>query len=172
MIGSMVCRKLQDYCLEVLVYDPFLEEEAIREMGGKKASLEEIFSQCQVVSNHVANLPETVGMLDYRLFSQMKENGVFLNTGRGAQVVEEDLVRALKECPNRTAVLDVTDPEPPEEGHPFYELPNVILTPHIAGSSGNEVERMGEYMVSEFRKQQRGEPCLYEVTLKMLETMA
>ena len=172
MIGSMVCRKLQEYCLEVLVYDPFLTKEDIENMGGKKASLEEIFSQCQVISNHVANLPRTVRMLTYRLFSKMKENAVFLNTGRGAQVIEEDLVLALKECPDRTAVLDVTDPEPPLEGHPFYELPNVILTPHIAGSSGNEVERMGEYMVSEFLKKRHGETCAYEVTLNMLDTMA
>ena len=96
----------------------------------------------------------------------------FLNTGRGAQVVEEDLARVLKDRPDLTAVLDVTYPEPPVEGHAFYQLPNCVLTPHIAGSSGDEVHRMAEYMAREYQKYVSGEPCAYEVTHKMLETMA
>ena len=69
-------------------------------------------------------------------------------------------------------MLDVTFPEPPEKDHPFYHLPNCFLTPHIAGSSGDEVGRMAEYMVEEFQRYLQKEPCLYEVTEKMLETMA
>ena len=88
-------------------------------------------------------------MLDYALFSRMPRNATFLNTGRGAQVVEADLVRALREAPDRTAVLDVTFPEPPAADSPLNALPNVFLTPHIAGSKGREVERMGAYMAEE-----------------------
>ena len=172
MVGRLVLQMLKPYHLQVLVYDPFLSEENARKLGAKKASLEEIFETCQTISNHVANLPETVGMFDYRLFSRMKENAVFINTGRGAQVVEADLIRALEEKPDRTAVLDVTWPEPPVEGSQFYTLENVFLTPHIAGSAGLEVARMGEYMLEEFRKLESGEPCQYEVSLQMLETMA
>ena len=87
-------------------------------------------------------------------------------------MVEEDLLRALLEEPDRTAILDVTDPEPPFENSKLYNLPNVFLTPHIAGSSGNEVRRMGEYMLEEYRRGARNERFLYEVTPKMLETMA
>jgi phosphoglycerate dehydrogenase-like enzyme len=87
-------------------------------------------------------------------------------------VVEDDLVRALTERPDLTALLDVTNPEPPVEGHPFYTLPNCLLTPHIAGSDGDEVARMGEYMLDECKAYLAGEPCKYEVSLKMLETMA
>lgn len=68
-------------------------------------------------------------MLRYEHFSRMLPNAVFLNTGRGAQVVEEDLVRALQEEPGRTAVLDVTLPEPPEADSPLWKLENVVLTP-------------------------------------------
>jgi phosphoglycerate dehydrogenase-like enzyme len=102
----------------------------------------------------------------------MWDYGVFINTGRGAQVVEEDLVRALTEKPTRTALLDVTFPEPVPKGHPFYTMANVILTPHLAGSKGRELVRMGMYMAEEFERYITGAPLRYEVTLKQLATMA
>ena len=102
----------------------------------------------------------------------MRENAVLINTGRGAQVVEEDLVRVLRERSDLTALLDVTYPEPPADDHPFYTLPNCLLTPHIAGSAGDELARMGEYMLGECKDYLDGEPCKYEVSMKMLETMA
>ena len=108
----------------------------------------------------------------YKPFSRMRECAVFINTGRGAQVVEEDLVRALTERADLTVVLDVTDPEPSPLGHPFYTLPNCFLTPHIAGSLGGEVVRMAEYIVDEYTAWTEGRPVRYDVTLKMLETMA
>jgi len=102
----------------------------------------------------------------------MRENAVFINTGRGAQVVEDDLVRILNEREDLTALLDVTYPEPPIEGHPFYTLKNCYLTPHIAGSAGDEVARMGKYMLAECLTYLKGDICKYEVSMKMLETMA
>ena len=69
-------------------------------------------------------------------------------------------------------MLDVTFPEPPVSGHPFYELPNVVLTPHLAGSHHREVARMGEYMADECERLLTGAPTRWGVTLKMLETMA
>ena len=172
MIGKMVIRALKSYDLKVLAYDKFLSKEELAALGAEKVTLDELFSRCDTISNHIANLPETVGMLRYEHFSRMKKNATFINTGRGAQVVEEDLLRALLEEPDRTAILDVTDPEPPFENSKLYNLPNVFLTPHIAGSSGNEVRRMGEYMLEEYRRGVRNERFLYEVTPKMLETMA
>ncbi len=172
MIGKLVIKMLSAINLEILVFDPFLSDEKAAELGVKKVSLDELFSQCTVVSNHLANNPQTVGMLNYDLFSKMPSNGVFINTGRGAQVVEADLCRALREHPDRTAVLDVTWPEPALPGHEFYELENVVLTPHIAGSMGDETYRMAEYMVEEYKLYAAGKPTNYGVTLKMLETMA
>ena len=176
MIGRMVVERLKkDYHLDVLVFDPFLPDEAAAQLGVRKCSLTELFTECQTISNHLANNPQTVGMLNYETcFSHMKANATFINTGRGAQVVEEDLIRALKESPARTAVLDVTFPEPPEDDSEFYTLPNVILTPHAAGSKGQEVWRMSLYMLEEFRRMTGTGECApkYEVSLKMLETMA
>lgn len=173
MIGSMVAERLKAFQLKVLVFDPFLSDERAAQLGVEKASLERIFTECQTISNHLANNAQTVNMLNYdRCFGRMLPNATFLNTGRGAQVVEADLCRALRECPDRTAVLDVTWPEPPETDSEFYRLPNVFLTPHIAGSKGFEVRRMSLYMLEEFRRMINGEPTRWEVSLKMLETMA
>lgn len=172
MVGKLVAEKLKDYRLEVLAFDPFLPDETAKELGVKLCSLETLFRECQVVSNHLANNENTVGMLGGALFETMPPYATFLNTGRGAQVVEAELIDVLKARPDLTAILDVTDPEPPEAGSEFYTLPNCILTPHVAGSSGDEVRRMGEYMKEEYRAMERGDPCRYEVTLEMLDTMA
>lgn len=172
MIGSRVLQMLQGYDFETLAYDPFASEEKLAALGARRASLEEIFSECQVISNHIANLPATQKILRYEHFSKMKKNAVFINTGRGAQIVEDDLARALREDPDRTALLDVTWPEPPEADSPLLTLPNCILSPHIAGSMNNEVARMGAYMAEEYEALSAGRPCRYQVTLDMLETMA
>jgi phosphoglycerate dehydrogenase-like enzyme len=172
-IGRGVIAKLKDYRLTISVFDPFLDASAAESLGVKKCeTLEELFSSCFVISNHLANNKQTEKMLQYRHFSLMDDYGVFINTGRGQQLVEEDLVRALTEKPGRTALLDVTWPEPVETGHPFFEMNNVILTPHIAGSSGKEVARMGDYMAEEFERYLAGQPLKYEVTASMLATMA
>lgn len=172
MIGKLVIEMLKIYKLNILVFDPFLSDEKAAALGVRKVSLEELFASCRVVSNHLANNAQTQGMLNYSHFSSMMKNATFLNTGRGAQVVEQDLIKVLSEREDITAILDVTFPEPPEEGSLFYSLPNCILTPHIAGSSGNEVHRMAEYMLEEFLRYKNNCPCLYEVTAEMLKTMA
>ena len=172
MIGKLVIRMLKAYDLRVLVFDPFLPDATAAELGVEKCGLEELFSRSFAVSNHLANNAETRGMLHYGLFARMRQNATFINTGRGAQVVEADLVRILSERPDLTALLDVTDPEPCPADHPFHSLPNCRLTPHIAGSSGGEVARMGLYMLDEYREWKNGNICRYEVTKKRLETMA
>ncbi len=172
MIGKLVIEKLKAYQLNILVFDPFLPDAVAQELGVQKCSLETLFENCQTISNHLADKPETVGMLNYVLFSRMKSNATFINTGRGAQVVEEDLVRALTEQPDRFAVLDVTCQEPPEAQSPLYTLDNVVLSPHLAGSFGNEFARMAQYMLREYTLLTAGKATHYSITKEMLKTMA
>lgn len=172
MIGKLVINMLKQYNLEILVFDPFLSDERAEELGIKKVRLETLFATCQVVSNHLANNEQTQGMLKGAHFAAMLPYATFLNTGRGAQVVETELVKVLKARPDLTAILDVTYPEPPEKDSDLYTLENCILTPHIAGSSGNEVRRMGQYMKAECERFAANQPCKYEVTLEMLKIMA
>ena len=96
----------------------------------------------------------------------------FINTGRGATVAQDEMIAVLRQRPNLTALLDVTNPEPPLPDSPLHELLNVHLSTHLAGSIGDEVVRMADYMIDEFERWARGEPLRYAVTLEMLETMA
>lgn len=171
-IGRLVAKRLQTVNLKVLAYDPYLSKEEAADFGVEKVSLEAIFERADVISNHLPDIPELFGVLNGKLFEKMKASATFLNTGRGREVVEADLIEALRKVPTRTAVLDVTFPEPPEENSPLYGMENVILTPHIAGSSGNEVRRMAEYMIAEFDRLQRGEPLLFEIDTATLKRQA
>ncbi len=172
MIGKQVIRLLKNYSLNLFAFDPFLSNGKADELGVTKCDLDFLFKTCSVVSNHLADNAETRGMLTGKLFMSMPPYATFINTGRGAQIVESDLIGALKKRPDLTAILDVTDPEPVEVGSDFYKLDNCILTPHIAGSQGKEVHRMSEYMIEEYESFITGKPLRYEVTEKMLETMA
>ena len=173
MIGALVAEMLKAYNLKVMAYDPFMSAEKAAALGVEQVDdLKILFEQCTVVSNHLANNAQTKGMINYDMFAAMTDYGTFLNTGRGAQVVEADMVRALTERPTLTAVLDVTDPEPPLADSPMLTMDNIILTSHIAGSQQDEFHRMSEYMKNEYLAFVNNQPTKYSVTLKMLETMA
>lgn len=173
MIGKLVIEKLKTLDnIDVLVFDPFLPDEKAAELGVTKTDLKTIFSECTVISNHLASNDQTIGILNKSCFDLMLPNATFINTGRGAQVVENDLIAALKAEPNRVALLDVTYPEPPKEDSELLRMPNVFLTPHIAGSMSNEFHRMAEFMYEEYKFFDAGKPTRYGVTEKMLATMA
>lgn len=171
-IGRFVCEMLKPYRLRVLAYSRSLTEEKAKALGVEKSDIETIFRTCHVVSNHLANNAQTQKVLTKEHFASMRPYATFINTGRGAQVDEEGMVEVLRERPDLAVVLDVTNPEPPVEGSPLFELPNCIITPHIAGSAGNEVHRMSEWMADEFEIYCKGGACRYEVTEEMLKTMA
>jgi phosphoglycerate dehydrogenase-like enzyme len=172
-IGKGVIAKLKAGRVQVNVFDPFLSAEEAGRLGvNKLETLEELFSASFVVSNHLANNDKTKGMIQYRHFALMHDYGVFINTGRGAQIEEEGLVRALKEKPTRTALLDVSWPEPVQKGHPFFTMNNVLISPHIAGTINNERIWLGEYIAEEFGAFLANKPLRSEVTEDMLLTMA
>ena len=150
MIGSLVAKMLQSYEMEVLVHDPFVPLETINATGARSVGLTEIFSECDVITNHLPDLEQTRGILDYSLFSLMRSHATFINTGRGRQVVEAALVTAMREVPSRSALLDVTQHEPPFPFSTILRMRNIRLTPHIAGSQGAENERLYESIYQQF----------------------
>ncbi len=172
MIGRKVIELLKPYKLNILVFDVFMTEEQAQAMGVKKASLEEIFSTCHVVSNHLANVPATIGILKKEHFESMMQYATFINTGRGAQVDEDGMIEVLERRSDICALLDVTITEPPVEGSKLYALPNVVLTPHIAGSQEWEVRRMAALVIDEFENYLNGRPTPYEITPEKLAKMA
>ena len=172
MIGTKVIGLLTPFKINIYVYDPFLTDARAKELGVKKCSMKDVFMNCSTITNHMADLPETKNIINGELFDLMASNATFINTGRGAQVVEADLIKALKDEPERTALLDVTEPEPPLPGSELYSMKNVFLTSHIAGSMSRERERMGEYIIDEFLRYLKGDVLRYSVTMDMLRTMA
>ena len=94
----------------------------------------------------------------------MRDGATFINTGRGAQVVEADMIAVLKARPDLTALLDVTSPEPPPADSELWRLPNVMISPHIGGTTGHEVVRLADCVIEEFEAWQAGKPLRYEVT--------
>lgn len=171
-IGRMVAERLKELDVEVYACDPFVSEEIAKELGVTLVDMETIFSECDVISNHLANKPELKNIFNYKLFKKMKKRSTFINTGRGAQVAEYSLAFSLLLHPSRTFVGDVLKKEFFPYINPLFWVPNAILTPHIAGSTGNEPQRMAYYMMKEMESFLACEPTRYEVTLEALERMA
>lgn len=171
-IGRLVISMLKPYRLNVLVVDPYLPQSEADALGVEGVSLEQAFQRSQVVSNHLPNLDSLKQVLNAPLFRSLPRGGVFINTGRGAQVHEADLIQVLRERPDLFALLDVTHPEPVHPGSEFFKLPNVLLSSHIAGAINNERVRLADFMIEEFKRWEQHKPLQYEVTPKMLETMA
>lgn len=172
VIGAMVAERLKAFDVTVLAYDPFVSEERAESLGVKLVSLETLFEKCGVVSNHLANKAELNDLLGYELFGKMKKDAVFINTGRGAQVNEHALARALNEEKERCALLDVLKDENNPAESPLFACDNAFITPHMAGSMGYEVTRMADFIISEFELYLAGGKCSSEVTLEKLKTMA
>ena len=143
---------LEPFDLEVLASDPFLSPAEADDLDVTLASLDQIFERSNVVSLHTPMMPETEGMITGRHLMSMGPGATFINTARGGVVRQEELIEVAKRRPDLQFVLDVTFPEPPDRESPLYDLPNVVLTPHIAGSAGGECRRMGQYLVEELER--------------------
>lgn len=170
-VSRELLRLLRNFQFDVVINDPYLTSAEADSCGARLVTLEELLSTSDVVSLHHADIPANWNMIDRHALSLMKSGARFVNTSRGRLVNEDDLVEELR-TGRITAFLDVTHPEPPPEGHPFYTLPNCILTPHIAGSIGSEVRRMGDFALAELERWSAGARLEGAVDLSRLESIA
>ena len=170
-IGRRVIELLAPFDYRILLYDPMVDAAEAARLGVEKAELDALMASADIVSLHAPSLPATRHMIDARRLSMMKDGATFINTARGALVDEAALIRVLK-TGHIDAIIDVTDPEIPEAASAFYELPNVFLTPHIAGAVGLERARLGEMAVDETIRFIEGRPLLYEVRREDMARMA
>jgi phosphoglycerate dehydrogenase-like enzyme len=151
-IGRCLIELLRAFpALQVLVYDPYLGAAEASALGVERVRLEELMRRSDVVTLHAPVVPETIGLIDGAALALMRDGATLINTARGAIVDQTALLRELASG-RINAVLDVTEPEPLPATSPLYELPNAFLTPHIAGSMGGELRRMGEYVAAELRR--------------------
>lgn len=171
-IGKHLIRLLKNFDCNIFAYDPFLTKEQAEALGCEKLdSLEELFSRCRVVSLNAASNEGTRGMLRGHHFAALPKGAVFINTAGSIQIQEEEFVNELRKG-HFVACLDRCEVEPCALDHPYRTLPNVILTPHIAGVAAENRLRIGTYAVNEVEAFTRNTELIYEVTKASLETMA
>jgi phosphoglycerate dehydrogenase-like enzyme len=161
-VGRHVIDLLRAFRTTVLLYDPFVTLEEAQRLGVIKVDLPELARRADIVSLHAPAVPATYHMLNRELLQQMKDDAVLINTARGALIDEPALVEELRKG-RFFAFLDVTDPEPPIADSPLRRLPNVVVTPHLAGCI-TDCSRMGELAVEELRRFFAGEPPICRIT--------
>lgn len=171
-VGRLVAQRLKALDVKVLAYDPFVAPAEAKELGVTLCSLNEIFASADVVSCHMPLTDVTQQLLGREHFAAMRPGATFINTARGLLVREDELIATLRARPDLCAVLDVAAQEPPAPDSPLFALPNVVMTPHIAGSIGAECRRMGAMIIEEVRRYVAREPLRGEVWQEQLKTLA
>jgi phosphoglycerate dehydrogenase-like enzyme len=161
-VGRRVLELLRPFDLSVSLYDPYVSAAEAAELGAVPLEIEELLRISDIVSVHAPDTPQTHRMLDRERLALIPDGGVLINTSRGALIDHTALTEELVSG-RIGAVLDVTDPEPLPADSPLYRLPNVFLTPHIAGSLGNELARLGGTVVTELERITTGLPPAHPV---------
>ena len=168
-VGIRVMRLLRPYEVRLLLYDPYASRERVsQEFGAELVDLETMARESDVVTCHAPKLPDTYHMWNATHLKLMKDDAVLVNTSRGDNIDEVALIQELEKG-RFFAFLDVTCPEPPLPESPLRRLPNVVLTPHVAGQRSF---RIGASAVEELRRCFAGEEQLFRVTREMLDRLA
>ncbi|MGD1062712.1 MAG: phosphoglycerate dehydrogenase [Terracidiphilus sp.] len=150
-IGIDVARRARGFGMEILGTDPFVSAAIARENGITLVPIEELFAKADYLTLHVGLTPQTHGIVNAKTLAAMKKGVRIINCARGELVVEADLAAALQSGQVAGAALDVFTVEPPKES-PYFSLDNVILTPHIAGSTAEAQEAVGIQIAQQVRE--------------------
>jgi phosphoglycerate dehydrogenase-like enzyme len=169
--GRRLIELLAPFDLDVLLHDPFVEADEAARLGTTWSSLDALVQRSDVVSLHAPSVPATRHMIDGRRLALMKDGATLINTARGAIVDQEALTRELV-ASRLSAVIDVTEPEILPADSPLYDLPNVLLTPHIAGALGTERNRLGRLVADEVERFVRGESLRFQIDPAELDRQA
>lgn len=160
--GRLVLDLLRPYDFDVLLHDPYVTERDAARLGARTVGLTELFRTSHIVSLHTPLLPATRGLITADLLRAMPPGATLINTARGG-LVDQDALVALLQAGRVHAVLDVTEPEVPPPGHPLWDCDNAVITPHLAGSQGNEWRRIAEVAIAETARWARGAPFAHPV---------
>ncbi|WP_320774650.1 hydroxyacid dehydrogenase [Streptomyces sp. CRN 30] len=171
LIGRRVIELLRPHDVEVLLHDPFVSDADAAALGATRVELPEMFARCDTVSVHTPLLPTTRGLVSRELIGAMPADAVLINTSRGPVVDQDALTDAVLTGRVR-AVLDVTDPEPLPGDHPLWECENALITPHLAGSLGNEWRRLADLAVGEIARWAAGSGFAHPVRRERLAFLA
>ena len=164
-IGRIVIERLGDLDVKVLVFDPYLAPAEAAGLGVQLVTLHELMASSDVVSLHPPLNSSTVGLIGAPELAALRDGATLINTSRGL-IVDQDALLAELRTGRIEAILDVTHPDVLPANNELYTLPNVFLTPHIAGSMGAEIRRMGRHVGSELERITRGEPLAFPEALQ------
>lgn len=134
-IGSRVARHAQAFGMNVIAFDPYVDDSYFERRHVQKMNFEDVLKQSDIVSFHVPKTLETDGMLDALTLERLARKLIFINTSRGAIIREADLVQALEKGWIRSAGLDVFEKEPVSMSSPLLKFPQVVMTPHIGANT-------------------------------------
>ncbi|MFD5295158.1 hydroxyacid dehydrogenase [Streptomyces mutabilis] len=171
LIGRRVVELLRPHDVDVLLHDPYVSDADAAELGVELVGLPDLFARCDTVSVHTPLLPSTRGLVGRALIDAMRTDAVLINTSRGAVVDQEALTDAVLAGRVR-AVLDVTDPEVLPPDHPLWDCENALITPHLAGSEGNEWRRLADLALAETTRWASGTGFLHPVRRERLAFLA
>ena len=163
-IGTRTAKRCLAMEMNVLIYDPYKPAAEIKAAGCEPvADLDAALPRADFVSIHCPKNPETVGMFNAARLKRMKATAYLINTARGGIVDEPALYDALASGKLAGAGLDVFEQEPPPSGHSLFELPNVIMAPHVAGVTREAVDRMSEQTARNILSALDGQPIRQNV---------
>jgi D-3-phosphoglycerate dehydrogenase / 2-oxoglutarate reductase len=163
-IGTRMAKRCLAMEMTVLVYDPYQSADAIKAAGCEPVpNLDAALPRADFVSLHCPKTPETTGLIDAARLALMKPSAYLINTARGGIVVEAALYDALLAGKLAGAGLDVFEVEPPPHGHRLFDLPNVIIAPHVAGVTREALDRMGLQTARNMLSVLDGEPIRQNV---------
>jgi phosphoglycerate dehydrogenase-like enzyme len=170
-VGRLVIEKMRSFDQRLLLYDPYVTPLASRELGATKVGLSELLSASDVVSLHAPLLKDTQAMIGAQELALMHDHATLINTARGGLIDQSALETELMKG-RLFAILDTTEPEVLPASSPLYQLPNVFLTPHIAGSLGRETERLTDFIVAEVERFATGRALKHLVRREQLARLA
>lgn len=155
-IGALVAARLQGFGTDILAYDPYVTSARAAQLGVQLVTLDELYAESDFITIHMPKTPETVGMLGAAAFQKMKSSAYVVNVARGGLVDEEALYTALKEGQIAGAGVDVFVKEPSTD-LPFFDMDNVVVTPHLGASTAEAQEKAGISVAKSVRLALAGE---------------
>ena len=168
-IGHEVAKRLQAFEVDILITDPYADQNKVNAVEGSVVELEELLKQSDVVTVHCPPTDETRGMLGAKQFELMKETAIFINTARASITDEYALMDALKTGKIAGAGLDVFSMEPVDSDNEFLELDNVTVTPHMGGNTKETILRQSTVIVANIKAFLRGEELTHILNPEVLE---
>ena len=170
--GKHYVELLQAFDVDILVYDPGLDEDTIEAIGGKKTDLDTLLRSSDVISLHAPSIDATKHMIDRDAFAKMKDQAILINTARASLIDTDAMVETLESGKLKYACIDVFDVEPAGEDNPLRRFPNCIMTPHLAGLANNGQLGIGTHVLAEIDRLLNDQPLETEVTEAMLAVIA